>query len=227
MRYTTVSIVVGVLVAVFAVGWEFGGSGRSLAPVSDADAAGGLVTGPNSIAPDRYVYYPGTEVLAQDEVRVVACGTGMPDQRRGQASACFLFEFGNGEKLIFDIGTGSIRNINSLMIPPEYLTKVFLSHLHTDHWGDLDALWAGGWTAGRPTPWEIWGPSGQTPDMGTKHAMEGFLQAYNWDRQTRSFKITPIPGNLTVHEFDYKAENAVIYDRNCVVVRYIPAIHDG
>jgi ribonuclease Z len=104
--------------------------------ISSAEAAGGVVTGPNVEAPDRYVYYPGTEVLAEQEVRVVACGTGMPEQRRGQASACFLFEFGNGEKLIFDLGTGSMRNISSLMIPYEYLTKIFLSHLHTDHWHD-------------------------------------------------------------------------------------------
>ena len=195
--------------------------------MSSADAAGGVVTGPNIEAPDRYVYYPGTEVLAEDEVRVVACGTGMPDQRRGQASACFLFEFGNGEKMIFDIGSGSMRNINALMIPYEYLTKIFLSHLHTDHWGDLDALWAGGWTAGRPVPLEIWGPAGMAPDMGTKHAIEGFLQAYNWDYQTRAYKITPVPGQITVHEFDYKAENAVIYDKNGIVVRSIPAIHAG
>lgn len=28
-----------------------------------AFAAGGVVKGPNEIAPDRYVYYPGTEML--------------------------------------------------------------------------------------------------------------------------------------------------------------------
>ena len=186
-----------------------------------------MVKGPNEIAPDRYVYYPGTEVLDKDEVRVIACGTGMPDSRRGQASACFLFEFGNGEKIIFDIGTGAMRNINALMIPAEFLTKVFLSHLHTDHWGDLDALWAGGWTSGRPVPLEVWGPSGQSRDMGTAHAIEGFLQAFNWDYQTRAYKITPLPGQITVHEFDYKAVNEVIYDRNGIVVRSIPAIHAG
>jgi ribonuclease Z len=191
------------------------------------DAAGGVVPGPNAVAPDRYVYYPGTEVLAEDEVRVIACGTGMPDQRRGQASACFLFEFGNGEKLIFDIGTGSMRNLNSLMIPAEYLTKIFLSHLHTDHWGDLDALWAGGWTAGRPVPLQIWGPSGMTEDMGTAHAIKGFRQAFNWDYQTRAFAISPIPGQIEVHEFDYKAVNGVVYDENGIVIRSIPAIHAG
>ncbi len=192
-----------------------------------ANAAGGVVADPNGIAPDRYVYYPGTEELAEDEVRVIACGTGMPDQRRGQASACFLFEFGNGEKFIFDIGSGSMRNLNALMIPSEYLTKVFISHLHTDHWGDLDGLWAGGWTAGRPVPLEVWGPSGQREDMGTAYAIEHFLKAFNWDFQTRAFKINPIPGKITVHEFDYREENAVIYDKGGIVVRSIPAIHAG
>ncbi len=171
-------------------------------PIS-AFTAGGVVQGPNEIAPDRYVYYPGTEVLAEGEIRVIACGTGMPDQRQAQASACFLFEFGNGDKFIFDIGSGSMRNIASLMIPYEYLTKVFLSHLHTDHWGDLDSLWAGGWTAGRPVPLDLWGPSGATEDMGTAYAIKHFLKANNWDKTTREFKITPIPGQIRVHEFNY------------------------
>ena len=86
-------------------------------PVADAGAAGGRVTGPNVEAAERYVYYPGTEVLAPDEIRVIACGTGMPDQRLAQASACFLMELGNGDKFIFDIGSGSMRNIAALMIP--------------------------------------------------------------------------------------------------------------
>ena len=224
---STLGIAALALAVVFAIGWQTGRSGKSIDPISDAEAAGGVVSGSNIIAPDRYVYYPGTEVLAKEEVRVIACGTGMPDQRRGQASACFLFEFGNGEKLIFDLGTGSMRNINSLMIPAEYLTRVFLSHLHTDHWGGLSSIWAGGWTAGRPVPLEVWGPSGAMPEMGTKYAVEHFIKANNWDYQTRAFKITPIPGNITVHEFDYKAVNKVVYDRNGIVIRSIPAIHAG
>ena len=129
--------------------------------------------------------------------------------------------------MIFDIGTGSMRNINALMIPAEYLTKIFISHLHTDHWGDLDSIWAGGWTAGRPVPLEVWGPSGQSPEMGTKYAVEHFLKAFNWDYQTRAFKITPAPGSINIHEFDYKAVNKVIYDENGITVRSIPAIHAG
>ena len=46
-------------------------------------------------------------------------------------------------KLIFDIGSGSMANLASYIIPYEYLDKVFLSHLHTDHMGDLDSRWPG------------------------------------------------------------------------------------
>ncbi|MGI9539846.1 MAG: hypothetical protein ACR2N6_06840 [Miltoncostaeaceae bacterium] len=45
-----------------------------------------------------------------------------------------------------------MANTQSLMIPANFLTKACLAHLHTDHWGDLVSLWAGGWTAGRTVP---------------------------------------------------------------------------
>jgi ribonuclease Z len=192
-----------------------------------AFAAGGVVEGPNVIAPDRYIYYPGTEILNKKEIRVTACGTGMPASRHGQAAACFLVEFGNGDKLIFDIGTGSMENLASYMIPYEYLDKIFLTHLHTDHMGDLDAIWAGGWTAGRPTGLKIWGPSGLHPELGTKAAIKGFLDYVAWDKETRSAAITPIPGEIEVFEFDYRKENQVIYDEGGVVVKSFPAIHTG
>jgi ribonuclease Z len=192
-----------------------------------AHAAGGVVESRTGVAPDRYVYYPGTEALAQDEIRLTACGTGMPAARHKQAATCFLVEFGNGDKLIFDIGSGSAANLAAYMIPWEYLSKIFLTHLHTDHMGDLDSIWAGGWTAGRPGGLEVWGPSGLHPELGTKAAIEGFLEYVAWDKETRSFQITPKSGEITVHEFDYKKENQVLYDVDGVVVRSFPAIHTG
>ncbi len=195
--------------------------------IASASAAGGVVEGKNAIAPDRYVYYPGTETLGEAEIRLFACGTGMPAARRDQAATCWLVELGNGEKFLFDIGTGSMPNIAALMIPYDFLDKVFLSHLHTDHWGDLAGLWAGGWTAGRTGPLHVWGPSGATPDMGTAYAVEHFLKTYNWDAQTRNFRINPAPGEIKVIEFDYKKENQVVYEENGLKIRSWPAIHAG
>ncbi len=192
-----------------------------------AYAAGGAVKSPTGIAPDRYVYYPGTEALQKDEIRVIACGTGMPAARRGQAATCFLVETGNGDKFIFDIGSGSMANLAALMIPYDMLDKVFLTHLHTDHMGDIDSLWAGGWTAGRTKALQVWGPSGSRPDMGTKHSMDAFLQHANWDYMTRAVAISPIPGGIETHEFDYKGENQIVYQENGVTIRSWPAVHSG
>jgi ribonuclease Z len=191
------------------------------------EAAGGKVKSPAGTAPDRYVYYPGTEKLGPDEMRVIACGTGMPAARRGQAATCFLVELGNGDKFLFDIGTGSMANIAALMIPYDYLDKVFLSHLHTDHWGDFDALWAGGWTAGRTEALKVWGPSGAKPEMGTKAAIDSFMKTFHWDYITRLQKLAAEAGRIEVNEFDYMGENKVVYKKNGVTVRSWPAIHSG
>lgn len=198
-----------------------------LMTVTSAMARGGAVKGPNDVAPNRYLYYPGTEELGKDEIRLIALGTGMPAARRSQAATCWLVELGNGDKFLFDLGTGANANMAALMIPFDFLTKVFLSHLHTDHWGDLPGLWAGGWTAGRTVPLEIYGPSGAREDMGTKYAVEHFLKAYNWDNMTRLANLPSQPGKINVHEFDYKGENQVIYDKDGVQIKTWPAIHAG
>ncbi len=197
------------------------------AGIAKSFAAGGTVKSPTGIAPDRYVYYPGTEELAKGEIRLIACGTGLPAARRDQAATCWLAELGNGDKFFFDIGTGSMANVAALMIPYDFLDKVFLTHLHTDHWGDLVTLWAGGWTAGRTGPLKVWGPSGATEDMGTAYAVKHFLKAFNWDAATRNAKLSPEPGKISVTEFDYKAVNGVVYQENGVTIRSIPAIHAG
>ena len=213
--------------AIYGLGVFNGQSGGGLSIIKDAEAAGGQVQTPLAAAPDRYVYYPGTEDLGPDEMRVVACGTGMPAARHGQAATCFLVELGNGDKFLFDIGAHSMGNIASLMIPYDFLDKIFISHLHTDHWGDLASLWAGGWTAGRTSALKVWGPSGAVPEMGTKYAIDNFLKTYNWDNQTRRAKLANTPGQITVTEFDYMGMNKVVYEQDGVTVRSWPAIHAG
>ena len=53
----------------------------SVLSASTVFAAGGVVKSPTGEAPDRYVYYPGTEALKKDEIRLIACGTGLPAAR--------------------------------------------------------------------------------------------------------------------------------------------------
>ena len=63
------------------------------------------------------------EALAPDEMRVIACGTGMPIPRLKQAAACFLVELGNGDKFIFDMGEGSFERLNALEMPLDQLAQ--------------------------------------------------------------------------------------------------------
>ncbi len=141
---------------------------------------------PTRAVADRDVYYPATEDLAKDEMRIVALGTGMPSVRPKQAASCWLVELGNGDKFLFDIGSGSHERIAAQKIPYDYLDKVFIGHLHVDHMGDLPTFWLGGTVMNRLTPLRIWGPTGGTPELGTAHAMALMKKMYAWDIGTRS-----------------------------------------
>jgi ribonuclease Z len=174
---------------------------------------------------ERDVYFPGTEDLAPDEMRVTACGTGMPNARPKQAAACWLVELGNGDKFVFDIGTGSAERISAMKIPYDYIDKVFIGHLHSDHFGDMDALWVGGVVGNRVNTMRVWGPAGHAPEYGTAYAMEHMQQMLTWDKGSRLGNVDIRGLELEVNEFDYKAVNQEIYNENGVVIRTIPAIH--
>jgi ribonuclease Z len=174
---------------------------------------------------DRDVYYPGSEDLARDEMRIVALGTGMPNARPKQAAACWLVELGNGDKFLFDIGSGCHERLAAQKIPYDFLDKVFIGHLHVDHMGDLPTFWLGGTVMNRLVPLRIWGPSGSTPEYGTKRSMELMQKMYLWDIGTRSGVIDFRGGELEVNEFPFDGVNRVIYDENGVKVRSIPAVH--
>jgi len=125
LALTAVVAIVG-----YMVGFGAGSKGEGVA---------GAAASPVKALEDREVYYPGSEDLAPDEMRLTACGTGMPNARPKQAAACWLLELGNGDKFIFDIGTGSAERLSAMKIPYDFLDKVFLGHLHSDHFGEMDA----------------------------------------------------------------------------------------
>ena len=200
-------------------------SGKDMPLESTISAASAAVTSPTGIIEDRDVYYPGTEAIGKDEMRVVALGTGMPSVRPKQAAACWLVELGNGDKFLFDIGSGCHERLSAQKIPYDYLDKVFIGHLHVDHMGDLPSLWLGGTVMNRLVPLRIWGPTGATPEYGTQYSMDRMVEMYKWDIGTRSGVIDFRGGELEVNEFPFDGINEVIYDENDVIVRSIPAVH--
>jgi ribonuclease Z len=221
----TVIVVAGVIAGAYVMGRSDERAGRPFPLVKPAQAAETPTRSPVT-ASDRDFYAPNSEDLRPDEMRLIACGTGMPTARPKQAASCWLLELGNGDKFIFDAGTGSAERIAAMQIPYNYLDKVFLSHLHTDHFGDLDALFVGGALSGRQKPLRVWGPSGDTPERGTKYALDHLYKALTWDLDGRKGITDPrgyVPFEVT--EFDYKGVNQIIYQENGVTIRTIPAIH--
>lgn len=174
----------------------------------------------------RPTYFPGTETLGPDEMRVTALGTGLPTPlTRKQKSTAWMVELGNGDVFLFDLGTGSMTNLFGLRPDFSRLDKVFLSHLHTDHFGDLDAFIVGSWLSGRYTPLHVYGGTGSSPELGTKAAVEALMKAMAWDIKGRTGILPDAGGEVITHEFDFKLENQVIYEENGVTIRSWPAIH--
>jgi ribonuclease Z len=172
-------------------------------------------------------FTPGEEVLEDGELRVTVLGSGNPWNTRAQASACIMVEVGNPERdiLLFDIGSGSLANYASLKLPINQLNKVFLSHLHADHMGDLITL-SGSWSkVGRADgPIYVWGPSGTEPRLGTKHFVEGIEEALAWDTAAGHGAMNPESMKIVVSEFDF-SQTQVVYEASGVKVTSFPVVH--
>lgn len=210
------------LFAPFNVGAQ---SNVVLTPLGPEDRSGVPARTPiTELGRARSYYLAGSEKLGKQEMRIIALGSGMPQVQRKQASACWYVELGNGDSFIFDIGSGCTANMSMLEQPWDKFTKVFITHLHSDHFADLPTLLAGGWQMGRSIPLEVWGPSGLTPELGTKAAVGHLLAMFRWEYVSKRGRAPMSSYAIEVHEIDYTKEQ-VVYDRNGVIIRAWPAVH--
>lgn len=96
-----------------------------------------------------------------------------PPVRIGRAGISTLVEAA-GERFLFDAGYGALGRLVESGLPMDATSKLFLTHLHSDHLVDLPALMLLPWAApsARDVPLEVWGPAG-TRDM-VRHLQPAF-----------------------------------------------------
>ena len=117
-------------------------------------------------------------LLAPDALRVLLCGTASPIPSAERAEACTAI-FAGGHLWIVDTGPGSWRTLALRRVRGEAIGAVFLTHLHSDHIGELGEFNLQTWVAGRSGPMRVYGPDGVTD------VVQGYTRAYAADTRFR------------------------------------------
>lgn len=113
-------------------------------------------------------------VLKDDSLRVFLVGSGGPFINDVRVASCIAVVAG-GEFFLVDIGPGSYRNVDLMRLPVPFLSKILLTHFHSDHIGDLGEANMMSWANGRTKALEIFGPE------GVEKVVNGFIMAYEQD----------------------------------------------
>ena len=159
-------------------------------------------------------WLPRSEEVGPDEMRITFMGTA-PLIRPGQMNTSIWVELGSGDNFVFDLGEGSVANYVAAGVAINQLDKIFITHLHIDHFGALPWLYMfGGWAGRWHKPLRVFGASGRSPQFGTKHMVQGMKQMLTWHRD--AFSVFPVGQghDVDVTEFDFRDNGGVVYDEN-------------
>jgi ribonuclease Z len=195
-------------------------------PLAHEGSSAPLTSTPVVGAPSGPPAEPAGDGLAAGEVRVTVLGSGDPFVRPSQASASVLVEVGNDDRdlFLFDLGSGALKNFTGLRLPVTATTKVFLSHLHADHVGDIPTLLYSMAKAGRRDPVEVWGPAGATQALGTRAYAEQLQAAHAWDYESLRGHPGQSGARAITTEVPYDS-TATVYERGGVTITSFPVVH--
>lgn len=133
----------------------------------------------------------GSDPSAQlpDGLHVYVCGSGSPMADPDRAGACLAVIAGQ-HRMIFDVGAGSMRVLGRMGFPVGRTDRLFLTHLHSDHFDGLGELMVQSWVPNaRAVPLPVYGPP------GTAELAEGFNLAYRIDGGYRTAHHGPEVAN--------------------------------
>jgi ribonuclease BN (tRNA processing enzyme) len=166
-----------------------------------------------------------TPGFSAERARVVLLGTGTPvpdPSSSGPAVAVVV----NGQAYLFDAGAGVVRRAEAAAekfgipgLEATNLTRLFFTHLHSDHTLGYPDVILTPWVVGRRVPLEVYGPKGTT-EM-TQHLTRAY--AADIKVRTEGFEgLSPRALTVNVHEI---AESGLVYRDTNVSIRAISVPH--
>jgi ribonuclease Z len=154
------------------------------------------------------------------DIRVTLLGTASgPRAFVDKAGISTLVEAG-GERLMFDAGRGSMQRLVQAGFPMSAVTKLFLTHLHSDHIIGVPDLMLSPWAAApeRKVPLEVWGPD------GTRDMMRHLEAAFGFDiRMRRDVDESFSPDGIRMVAHDIR--EGKVYEKNGVTVTAFLVTH--
>jgi ribonuclease Z len=151
------------------------------------------------------------------EITLLGTGSPLPDPNRAGPST--LVRAGS-QVFLVDCGRGVLQRAAAVGVAAGGLTALLLTHLHSDHIGDLGDLLITRWIttfSPDPTPLPIIGPP------GTAETVEAMLNAFRHDigyRIAHHADLTAPPA-VQVHEYT----EGSVWDRDGVSIRVAPTDH--
>jgi len=116
----------------------------------------------------------------ESELKVVLLGTMGGPSFSGERLGISTLVIAGDQMLLFDAGRSLTTGLARLNINPAGVTRVFLTHLHSDHIVSLPELLLFPWASqGRTAPLQVWGPT------GTRAMMERLQEAFAFDIHVR------------------------------------------
>lgn len=154
--------------------------------------------------------------MTSERFVVTLLGTGSPTPLIDRFGPSILIQTGR-DNLLFDCGRGASQRLLQLGVRFSTVSRLFLTHLHSDHVVGIPDVWLTGWIRARVEPFRVWGPAG-TADM-----MTHLRKAFQFDISVRLADEGLPEQGIAVEAVD--VQQGLVYDENGVSITAFDVDH--